>query len=97
LSSVYGRCCVSLSDFVLTIIIPLVNVAIVLAFFRLVRGPSLPDRVVALDLIAALGIGMIAVYTIATDQPVFLDVAIVLALISFLGTVAFAYCLERRV
>lgn len=86
----------SLAAFVLHWILPLLSVAIVLAFVRLVRGPSLPDRVAALDLIATLGVGMIAVYAIATDQPVFLDVAIVLALISFLGTVAFAYYLERR-
>jgi multicomponent Na+:H+ antiporter subunit F len=86
----------SLADLILTWIIPLLSVAIVLAFVRFLRGPSLPDRVVALDLIATLGIGVIAVYAIATDQPVFLDVAIVLALISFLGTVAFAYYLERR-
>lgn len=84
-------------DWVLLMVFPVLSVALVLAFSRLVRGPSLPDRVVALDLIATLGIGIIAVYAIATDQPVFLDVAIVLALISFLGTVAFAYYLERSV
>ncbi|MBM4460868.1 MAG: cation:proton antiporter [Chloroflexi bacterium] len=76
---------------------PLLTIAVILAFVRLVRGPSLPDRVVALDLIATLMIGIIAVYAIATDEPVLLDLAIVLALISFLGTVAFAYYIERRV
>lgn len=70
--------------------------AIFLAFVRLVRGPSLPDRVVALDLIAILAVGIIAAYDVATRQTVFLDVAIVLALISFLGTVAFARYLEER-
>jgi multicomponent Na+:H+ antiporter subunit F len=67
-----------------------------LSFIRLVRGPSLPDRVVALDLITVQIAAMLAVDTIATGQPVFLDAAIVLALISFLGTVAFARYLERR-
>ena len=67
-----------------------------LSFTRLVRGPSLPDRVVALDLITVQIAAMLAVDTIATGQPVFLDAAIVLALISFLGTVAFARYLERR-
>ncbi len=71
---------------------PLLTIAVILAFVRLVRGPSLPDRVVALDLISSLMIGIIAVYAIATD-----DLAIVLALISFLGTVAFANYIERRV
>lgn len=79
------------------VVLPLLGAAAILIFVRLVRGPSLPDRVVALDLMAALGIGIIAVYAIATGQPVFLDVASVLALISFLGTVAFAYYIEKRV
>lgn len=66
-----------------------------LAFVRLVRGPSLPDRVVALDLIATTTVGMIAVYAVAVREPVFLIAAVVMALITFLGTVAFAYCIEK--
>jgi multicomponent Na+:H+ antiporter subunit F len=87
----------NLQDLILMVILPLLSVAVILAFVRLVRGPSLPDRVVALDLMSTLGIGIIAAYAIATEQPVFLDVASVLALITFLGTVAFAYYLEQRV
>ncbi len=87
----------SLKDLIVMLILPLLSVAILLTFVRLVRGPSLPDRVVALDLLSTLGIGVIAAYAIATDQPVFLDVASILALVSFLGTVAFAYYLEQRV
>jgi multicomponent Na+:H+ antiporter subunit F len=71
-------------------------VTVVLAFVRLARGPSLPDRVVALDLLATVGISIIAVYAVATNQPVVLDVAVVVALLSFLGTIAFAYYIERR-
>jgi multicomponent Na+:H+ antiporter subunit F len=71
--------------------------ALFLAFYRLVRGPSLPDRVVALDLIGTISVSFIAVYSITANQPVFLDVAIVLALIAFLGTVAFAHYLEKGV
>lgn len=71
-------------------------VAMFLALFRLVRGPSLPDRVVALDLITVLAAAMLALDTLATRQAVFIDAAIVLALISFLGTIAFARYLERR-
>ncbi len=74
----------------------MVSVALVLAFIRLVRGPSLPDRVVALELIATLAVGMIAIYDVATEQPVFLDVAIVVALIGFLGAVAFARYVEKQ-
>lgn len=72
------------------------GLAILLAFVRLVCGPSLPDRVVALDLIGVLAVGMIAAYDVATEQPVLLDAATVLALVAFLGTVAFARYVERK-
>jgi multicomponent Na+:H+ antiporter subunit F len=85
----------SIQDLGLYFILPLLSMAMLLTFVRLAKGPSLPDRVVALDLLAVLGMGMAAVYAIAMNQPVFLDVAIILALISFLGTVAFAYYMER--
>ena len=78
------------------VVMPLLALATVFAFVRLARGPSLPDRVVALEFMMAVGIGLIAVYAIITGQPVFIDVAVVLALISFLGTVAFAYYLRQR-
>jgi multicomponent Na+:H+ antiporter subunit F len=80
----------------LTTALTLLGIAIVLVFVRLLRGPSLPDRVVAFELLASVGIGLIAVYAITFDQPRFLDVAFVLALVSFLGTIAFAHYLERR-
>lgn len=73
----------------------MLTAATILAFVRLVRGPSVPDRVVALDLIAVLVVAIVATYNIATDQPVLFDAAIVLALVAFLGTVAFAYYVER--
>ena len=69
--------------------------ALFVAFIRLVRGPSLPDRVVALELCGTVMVGMIAVQAIMTEQPVLLDVAIALALVSFLGTVAFARYVRR--
>lgn len=78
-----------------TVIFTLLSVALVLAFARLVCGPSLPDRVVALDLMATLAVGFIAVYAVAMDQAILLDVAAVLALIAFLGTVAFAHFIEK--
>lgn len=70
--------------------------ALLLAFVRLAIGPSMPDRVVALDLIANLVVATTALYAITTDQQVLLDVAIGIALITFLGTVAFAQYIERR-
>jgi multicomponent Na+:H+ antiporter subunit F len=82
----------SATDVVLAMLI----LAMFLAFIRLAKGPSLPDRVVAFDVITAAAAAILAVNTIATGQAVFLDAAIVLALIAFLSTVAFARYLERR-
>jgi multicomponent Na+:H+ antiporter subunit F len=86
----------SLPTFILTIILPLLSLALLLTFARLLRGPSLPDRVAALDMMATLSIGVVAVYALATGQPALLDVALLLALLAFLGTVGFAYYIERR-
>lgn len=74
----------------------LIMAAIVLAFLRLVRGPSLPDRVVALDLVTILAVAFCGLFAIFSGEPAFLDVAIALALVAFLATVAFARFTERR-
>lgn len=71
------------------------SAAFALVLVRLIRGPSLPDRVVALDTMAYLAIGFIAVYTLVTRQSVLLDAATTLALIAFLGTVAFARYVQQ--
>lgn len=80
----------------LEIVLGPIALAALLGFVRLLRGPSLPDRVVAFDLLATVAVGISAVYAMAHDQPVFLDVAVVIALISFVGTVAFARYIEER-
>lgn len=79
-----------------TIVLFLLALAMLLALVRLIRGPSLPDRVVALDLMITVSVGMMATYALATGEIPILDAGIVTALIAFLGTVAFAHYLERR-
>ncbi|MBI4927210.1 MAG: pesticidal protein Cry22Aa [Anaerolineae bacterium] len=84
-------------DVLWSAILVMLSAAFVLAFIRLVRGPRLPDRVIALDLLTIVVMGFIIVYAVRSGQAAFLDVAIILALISFVGTAAFAYYIERRV
>lgn len=86
-----------MTDILWIFVLSLLTLSLILAFVRLVRGPSLPDRVVALDIAITMAMGIISVYAVQNNQPVFLDVALILALLSFLGTVAFAYYIERRV
>lgn len=76
-------------------VLAILGLAAFLTTFRLLRGPALPDRVVALDLIATLAVGFIGVYAIREEEPVYLIVGIVMALVVFVGTVAFAYYLEQ--
>lgn len=85
-----------LKSYILYIILPILSVATILVFIRFLKGPSIIDRVVSFDLMVTIGIGAIALYSIFTDQPTFLDIAMVVALIGFLSTVAFAYYLEKR-
>jgi multicomponent Na+:H+ antiporter subunit F len=73
----------------------LVGAAVLLAFVRLVRGPDLANRVVAVDLLSALGVGIAGTAAVVSGDPVYLDVALVLALITFVGTVAFARYAEQ--
>lgn len=78
------------------LILPLLGLGLVITFIRVFKGPSLPDRVVGLDLMATFIIAISAVYSVASNEPSYLDAAVVLALITFLGTVAFAYYLHKR-
>lgn len=70
--------------------------ALALAAIRLAKGPSVPDRVAALDLVAMLILALLGATSLLYEEAVFLDVALVLGLVSFVGTVAFARYLERR-
>lgn len=71
-------------------------VALLLVFVRLLIGPHLADRIVALDTMTYLSIGFCAVWALATGQDAFLDAAATLALISFLATAALARRIVRR-
>jgi multicomponent Na+:H+ antiporter subunit F len=84
-----------LLTFAVSATLAILALAFVLAFVRLLRGPSLPDRVVALDLMASLAVGIMAVTAIGLDAPSLLQPALVLAFVAFLGTVAFARYVEK--
>lgn len=71
------------------------SIALVMTFIRLVRGPSLPDRVVALELMASITVGFIGVQAVSSERFSFLDVAMVLTLTAFLAAIGFARYLEK--
>ncbi len=71
-------------------------VSAVLCTFRLVRGPSLADRIVALDALLIVIVSGIAVDAARTGEGTYLDVLVVAALLGFVGTVNVARFIERR-
>jgi multicomponent Na+:H+ antiporter subunit F len=71
------------------------GLALLMAFIRIVRGPTLPDRIVGMDLFGVLVVGLIVVLAASSGARASLDAAIVIALIGFVGTVAYATYVER--
>jgi len=90
-----------LNFFVVTIplLIKLLNVSLFSALFvlyRVVRGPSAADRIVAVDILGILIIGMLALFGLFYKQGFFMDIALIWALLSFIASLAFAKTLEGR-
>jgi multicomponent Na+:H+ antiporter subunit F len=86
-----------LLDWALTAALGVLSIALLLTVVRVIIGPTLPDRVIALDMLVAIAIGFIAVLGIRTGQTLYADIAIALGLVGFLATVAFArFILQRR-
>jgi multicomponent Na+:H+ antiporter subunit F len=82
-------------DVVTQITLVTLGLALLLAFVRLVKGPTLPDRIVAMDLFGMLVVGVIVVLAGSSGVRATLDAAMVIALVGFLGTVAYATYVER--
>lgn len=83
----------SIFEITLTVAIAVLCVAMLLTMVRFVIGPSVADRISSLDLMSANLIGIIIIYTMVSHQLVFMDAALILSLIAFLGTISFAYYL----
>ncbi len=79
----------------LSLTVLFVVVALLAAAYRLIVGPTLSDRVVALDMISMLLVVFLVVFKMISGVNAYIYVAIGLALISFLATVAFAHYIER--
>src|SRR5665213_1842802 len=73
------------------------SAAVVIVLIRLFRGPTLPDRILALDMLTMLAISLIGVLTLRTGIDLLLDIALALCLVGFVATIALArYALTRR-
>ena len=83
-------------EFVLFIAFSLLLAAMALSFVRLLRGPSVNDRIAAMDLIASVVMGFVLVYSVLINQSIYFDIPVILSLISFFGTVAVSTYLKQR-
>lgn len=85
-----------MSAWIAATVFTLLVLALLAACLRLVAGPSMADRVVALELVASILIGMMATYAVFYRVPQALDVALVLALTGFLAAIGVSRYLVHR-
>lgn len=78
-----------------TVATVLLVVAMVCAGIRIVRGPTGPDRVVALDMLGILGVAAAGMAVVVSGSAAFIDIALGVALVGFLAAIAFAGFIER--
>jgi multicomponent Na+:H+ antiporter subunit F len=72
------------------------SLGLLLSIVRLILGPTLPDRILALDLITTQALGFIVLVAVLTGFYLYVDIAIALGLVGFLSTVALARYVLRR-
>lgn len=80
---------------ILTIALSLFCLAILLALYRIIVGPSMPDRVVALDMIGVNLISGVAVFSVVLHTHAFLEVILIVGILAFISTLALARFVER--
>jgi len=83
-------------DFLVNAAAALTCVAFLLALYRFLKGPSVADRVVAFDVLTIVSVTAIVQIAYAEGRGIYLDVALVYALLSFHGVIVVARYLERR-
>jgi multicomponent Na+:H+ antiporter subunit F len=83
-------------EIVTNIAFGLLGFALVATLVRIVRGPTLADRILGLDMLTVLGIALIGVFAVRTGIYVYIDIAVALGLVGFVSTAAFARYLLAR-
>ena len=79
-----------------TLVFGMLLLAFVLAFIRMIKGPAMSDRIVAMDLIASVTMAFILSYSVFVQKSVYFDIVIVISLISFISTVAVSTYLKQK-
>lgn len=82
---------------ILLLALTLFAVAIALSLYRLIKGPSMPDRAIALDTVGVNLLSAIAIVSVLLSTKAFLDAILILGILSFIGTISFSKYIERGV
>ncbi len=83
-------------DIVLSIAFAFLMIAMIITLIRLFKGPSVNDRIAAMDLIASIIMGVILVYLVLINNAMYFDVPVIISLISFIGTIAVSTYLKQK-
>ncbi|MCP3849417.1 MAG: cation:proton antiporter [Gammaproteobacteria bacterium] len=83
-------------EVLITIAAVLAGMAFLMALIRFIKGPSTFDRVIAFDVLTVVSITFIVLSALIEERGIYLDIALVYALLSFLGVIAIARYLEGR-
>ncbi len=80
----------------LTLVIALAGIGVLLSAYRLVKGPSTMDRIVSIDTMNMMVVGVIALFALYFKNSLYLDIAIVYGVLAFLETIIIARYMEGR-
>ncbi len=80
-------------NIVLYVVISVLCINLILSLYRFVKGPVMPDRIVALDVFSGNLLAILALYALVSGIREFIDIAVLFSLIAFAGTMTFAYYL----
>ena len=86
-----------MKEYILLFALTLFMVAIALLLYRVIVGPTMPDRAIALDTIGVNLISAIAIVSIVLQTKAFLEAILILGILAFIGTIAFSKYIERGV
>jgi len=83
-------------EILITLAAILAGIAFLFSLWRFIKGPTAADRVIAFDVLTIISITFIVLAALVEGRGIYLDVALVYALLSFLGVIAVARYLEGR-
>jgi len=83
-------------DLAVVIALPIIGIAMLLSLWRLLRGPSAPDRILAIDTLYVSTVAQLILFGMHLDSSLYFDAALIIAMLGFVGTVVMSKYVIRR-